>query len=645
MTMLDRMRRHKGWLKWSLGLVVLTFVIFYIPDFIQQQNATVGATSREIIAEVGGHPLTVGDFQTRYRTQVQSYRSQFGGNVDESLLRQLGIEQQVIRQMVEEQVASIEAERQGIQVSNEELAQQIVALPVFQEGGQFIGETRYRQILQAQNPPLSISEFEEGLRRSMVLDRLRGALTDWMSVTDADLEREYKKRNEKVKLQVVALTADAFRDKIQVSDADVAAHFETHKTDYRVGEQRKIKFLLLDQEAARLKVAVTPAEIQRDYNNSISRYQTPEQIRASHILLKTEGKSEADVRTKAEEILEQVKGGADFAALAKKVSEDDGSKATGGDLDYFSRGRMVPEFDAAAFALQPGQTSELVKSQFGFHIIRLTDRKPEVTRPLEEVRTEIQERLASQKASQQVADRAGQLAERIKTPEDLDKAAVESGLKIQESELFTRESPIPGLGVSPEAAATAFRLADKEIGGPVATPRGPVFLLVSQKKDAYVPELAEVKDRVRDDLIRTRATDLSRQRAGEIATALRAAKDFNAAAKAQGVAAKETALIARGSALPDVGASPEVDRVAFSLPVNGVSDPIATAEGTVIVRVTERDEVTPDEVKKSRETFRAQLLNERRERFFNAYMTKVKDRTAVEIKNDVVRRVLAAMST
>ena len=148
-----------------------------------------------------------------------------------------------------------------------------------------------------------------------------------------------------------------------------------------------------------------------------------------------------------------------------------------------------------------------------------------------------------------------------------------------------------------------------------------MFLLVSQKKDAYVPKLEEVKDRVRNDLIRTKAADLSRQRAGEIATALRAAKDFNAAAKAQGVAAKETALIARGSALPDVGASPEVDRVAFSLPVNGVSDPIATAEGTVIVRVTERDEVTPDEAKKSRETFRAQLLSERRERFFNAYMT------------------------
>ena len=645
MTMLDRMRRHKSWLKWSLGLVVLAFVIFYIPDFLQQQPATVGATSREIIADVGGHPLTVGDFQARYRSQVQSYRTQFGGNVDESLLRQLGIEQQVIRQMVEEQVAAIEAERLGIQVSNEELAQQIVSLPVFQdENGGFIGEARYQQILQAQTPPLSISEFEESMRRSMVLDKLRGALTDWVAVADADLEREYKKRNEKVKLQLVVLTADAFRNKVTVSDADVTARYESHKAEYRVGEQRKIRFLLLDQDQARLKVAVTPGEIQRDYNNNIARYQTPEQIRASHILLKTEGKSEATVRAQAEEILKQVKGGADFAALAKKVSEDE-SKTNGGDLDYFSRGRMVPEFDTAAFALQPGQTSELVKSQFGFHIIRVTDRKPEVTRPLEEVRTEIQDRLTAQKANQQVIDRAGQLAERIKSPEDLDKAAVESGTKIQESDFFTRDSPIPGLGVAPEAASTAFRLNDKEIGGPVATPRGPAFLMVSQKKDPYVPMLDEVKERVREDVIRARAAEMSQARAREVAESLRAARDFTAAAKAQGVEAKETALIARGSALPEIGMSPEVDKVAFSLPVNGVSDAIATSEGTVIVRVTERDEVTPDELKKGRESFRAELLLDRRDRFFNAYMTKRKEKTAIEIKSDVMRRVLNAMAS
>ena len=184
-----------------------------------------------------------------------------------------------------------------------------------------------------------------------------------------------------MKLQVVALTADRFRDKVTVTDADVAAHFESHKAEYRVGEQRKIKYLLLDREQARQKVVVPPTDVQRYYNDNIQQYQTPEQVRASHILLKTAGKDEADVRKQAEEILKQVKGGADFAELAKKVSEDEGSKANGGDLDYFGRGRMVPEFEQAAFAMQPGQISDLVKSQFGFHIIKVVDKKAGVDAP------------------------------------------------------------------------------------------------------------------------------------------------------------------------------------------------------------------------------------------------------------------------
>ena len=244
----------------------------------------------------------------------------------------------------------------------------------------------------------------------MMVDKLRAALTDWMAVSDAELETEYRKRNEKVKLQVVALTADSFRDKVSVSDADVAAYFEAHKAEYRVGEQRKIKYLLLDRDQARQKTVVPPNDVQRYYNDNIQQYQTPEQIRASHILLKTDGKDEAAVRKRAEELLAQVKGGADFAALAKKVSEDEGSKAAGGDLGFFGRGRMVPEFETAAFAMQPGQTSDLVRSQFGFHIIRVVEKKAGATRPLDEVRAQIQEQLAQQQADQQVSQRAEQLA-------------------------------------------------------------------------------------------------------------------------------------------------------------------------------------------------------------------------------------------
>ena len=637
MTMLDRMRQHRSWLKWSLALVVLTFVIFYIPDFLQRPD-TVAATSREVVAAVDGHDLTVADFRGRYDSQMRAYREQFGGNVDEGLLRQLRVEEKVLRDMIEEQVAVHEAERRGIRVSDEEVAQEIMTYPVFVEKGQFIGETRYRQILQSNTPPLTVSEFEGSMRRDLLVRKLRSAITDWMTISDSEMEKAYRERNEKVKLQVVALTADKFRDKVTVTDADVAAHFDAHKAEYRVGEQRKIRYLLLDAQQARLKIQVTPDEVQRFYNQNIDRYRTPEQVRASHILLKTEGKDEAKVRAEAEDVLKQVKAGGDFAALAKKYSEDT-SKENGGDLDYFGKGKMVPEFEEAAFKLKVGETSDLVKSQFGFHIIKVTDHKQEETRPLDAVRTEIQQQLLTEKSNQLVVKQATEIGT-LKSPAELDRAAATAGTKVQESELFTREKPINGLGPVPEVTDRAFSLKDGEVAGPISTPRGPVFIALSGKKDPYIPTLDEVKDHVRDDVTRAKASELSRARAADIASALKGAQDFAAAAKAQGVEAKETQLISRGAPLPDAGVSPEVDKVAFSLPVGGTSGPIATTDGTVIVRVTERSDVKPEDLRKRREAFRAELLDERRGKFFSAYMTKVREGMKITINSDVMQRIV-----
>ncbi len=641
MTMLDRMRRHRNWLKWSLALVVLTFIAFYIPSFLDTTGASVGASSADVVATVEGHDIRGLDFQRRYQSQIQSYQQAYGAGVNEQLLRQLGIDQQILQQMVDEQAALTEAERQGIRVSDDELAQQIFAIPALQENGRFIGEQRYEQLLGSQYPPMSKSDFEENLRRSMMIDKLRSALTNWMAVSDADVEREYKSRNEKAKLQVVALTADKFRDKVTVTDADAASYYDAHKAEYRKGEQRKVRYLLLDHDQQRARITVSPQDAEAYYNANIQQFQTPAQVRASHILLKTEGKDEAAVRKQAEDILRQVKApGADFAALAKKYSEDDGSKATGGDLDYFSKGRMVPEFESAAFSMRPGQISDLVKSQFGFHIIKVVDTKPASTRTFDEARAQILDTIATQRVDQQIADRTRDLDRRITKPADLDTIAKEPGLTVAQSDFFARDEAVSGLGPAPMVASSAFELKDGQVSKALQSPRGPVYITVTEKRDPYVPKLDEVKDRVREDVIKVRAAELSKQKAAEIASTLRSAKDFAGAAKAQGLEAKDTQLIARGSPLPDIGVSAEVDKAAFGLPVGGVSDPIPTASGTVIVRVAERADVTPDAFKQARETFRTQLVNERRERFFSSYMTKAKEGMKIQVNNDVVRRVL-----
>jgi peptidyl-prolyl cis-trans isomerase D len=638
MTMLDRMRRHRDWLKWSLGLVCVAFVLFYIPDFLRGTGAD--AASTDTIAKVEGHEITAGEFRRTYQAQLQAYRSAYGANMNDQLLKQLGIEQQILQQMVDERAALAEADRLGINVSDEEVRQRIFAMPAFQENGGFIGEQRYQQLLRMQRPPMMPSEFETNVRRGLTVEKLRASLTDWLAVPEKELEEEYRRRNDKVKLAVVTFSADSFRTQATAGDADVASYFEGHKEDFKIPEKRKVRYLLLDVEAMRAKVVVPAADVEKAYNSSIEQYTTPEQVRASHILLKTEGKDDEAVKAKAAEILKQAKAGADFAELAKKNSEDEQSAKNGGDLDYFGRGRMVPEFDQTVFAMQPGQISELVKTQYGYHVIKLVDKKNAATRPLAEVRQQLNDQLAYERAQAQAADLASKLEKQITKAADLDKTAKAEGLTVQESGFFARDEPILGLGPAPEAANKAFDMKQGDVAGPLRASRGFVFETLVAKQDPYLPKLDEVKDRVKDEVIKQKARDLSKQKAAEIAAKLKAAPDFDKAAKALGFEAKTTDLIAKDSPIPELGASSAVDDVAFKLPVGGVSEAIATDNGTAVIKVLEKKQVTPDEWSTSKDRFREELLSERRNRFFSAYMVKAKQKMKIDVNRESLQRAV-----
>ena len=639
MTMLDNMRRHKVWLQWSLVLVVLAFVIAYIPSFVRGTGADAG--SADTIAVVEGHEITSGEFRRTYTAQLQAYRSAYGGQMSDQLLKQLGIEQQILQQMVDEQASLAEADRLGIQVSDDEVRQRIFAIPAFQENGHFIGDQRYQQLLRLQRPPLAPSDFENGIRRSLTVEKLRASLTDWLSIADKELEQEYHRRNDKVKLAVISFPADKFRNQATATDQEVAAYFNGHTNDFKIPEKRKIRYLLIDIEGMRAKVIVPPADVERAYNDNIDQYSTPEQVRASHILLKTEGKDDAAVKAKAEDILKQAKGGADFGELAKKNSEDEGSAKNGGDLDFFTRGRMVPEFDAVAFTLQPGQISDVVKSQFGYHIIKVTDKKEGTRRTLAEMRQQLTDQLAYERAQVQAGELAANLEKQISKPADLDKVAKAQGLAVQESGFFAKDEPIMGLGPSPEAAARAFDMKIGDVSPSLRASRGFVFITPVAKQDPYVPKLDEVKDRVRDEVIKLKARDLAKQKAAEVVAKVKGAADFDKAAKAAGVDVKTTELIARDAPIPDLGNAPAVEDAAFKMSVGSVSDPIATDNGAAVVKLVEKQQTSPADYALAKDKFRDEVLADRRNRFFGAYMVKAKQRMKIEVNRASLQKAVS----
>jgi peptidyl-prolyl cis-trans isomerase D len=363
-------------------------------------------------------------------------------------------------------------------------------------------------------------------------------------------------------------------------------------------------------------------------------------VRASHILLKTEGKSEEEVRKEAEGIAAKAKSGADFAALAKQFSQDDSNNTRGGDLDFFGRGQMVPEFDKVAFSLEPGQVSDAFKTSFGYHVVKVTDKRAATSKPLAEVQAQIEDQIKWQRAQDEAQRTADDLSAQLRKPEDLDTIAKGRGLVVAESGFFSRDEPIAGLGLAPAAAEQAFTMEQGEVSPAIRTPQGFAFITVTGTQDAYLPKLDEVRARVRDDVAKKKAVDAAQQRANEIAGKLKSG-DFEAAAKAAGLEVKTTDLITRGAPIADAGVSPAIDAVAFSLQAGAVSDPITTDTGAVVVKVLERQDPKPEEVAKGRQQMKDELMNERRGRSFAAYMTKARERMNVRINNQLLAQLTA----
>jgi len=627
--MLDRMRRHKGWLKWTLALAGFALLVLGFP-LIQPQPETTGALT-DVIAQVGEREITVGEFRSIYLQQLQSYQAQSGGEITAEILQSMGIDRQILQQMIDRYAALQEAERLGVRVSDAEVRERIVSLPAFQQNGAFIGEQAYLQMLQFQQPPMTAAQFEEEIRSELMLERLQTALTDWITVTDDELEREHVVRNERVRVSAIAFRADDFREGIEATDEDVAGLYEQNANDYLVPERRRLQFVLIDVPALKDSFAPRDEDVQAYYDTNLDRYTEPVMLRVSHILLRTEGGDVESVQQRAEEIVAEARTGADFAELARQYSEDEATREAGGDLGLIEPGQMVPEFEGAAFALLEGEVSEPVTSTFGVHVIKATERSGGSSQSLAEVRDQIIDLLKQESADARADALAQAMAAEITTPEEMVTAAARRGYEVQESGFAAPGEPILGLGFSPEVTNAAFQLDQGEVAGPIQTPTGPAFVTVTGIQEPYVPPLEEVEARVRDDVIRRKAFVAAQERAAAVAAELKGADDFAAAAAAQELTVNNSALIARGGTIPGVGVNAAVDAAAFSMTPGETSDPVLTGNSAVILHLHERQAADPAALAATRETLRTELVAQRQSRFFAAYMENAKTRMTIDI--------------
>jgi peptidyl-prolyl cis-trans isomerase D len=633
MTMLDRMRRHRGWLKWIMGVVAITMAAFFVP----WENTTVQLD--EAVADVNGKEITAGEFRRELNQRLQMFQAQGGNSLPPETLKQLGFDNQVLTQLIDRKAIQAEAERRGLKVTDTEVVEYIQHIPAFRENGRFVGTARYRAVLRAQRPPLREEEFEEEVRTDLLAQKLQAAVTSWVTVSAQETDAEYRRRNEKVKLEVVGFTADQFRAGVTATDAEAQALFTKDPSRYKFGERRKIRYLTVDTQALRQTITPTPQQVEGYYQANQQQFANPEQVHAQHVLLKTADKDAAAVRTQIDAILKEAKApGADFAALARKYSEDDASKASGGDLGFFGRGSMVKPFEDAAFAMAPGQISEVVQTDFGFHVIKLLEKRAAGQRPFAEVKDQITEQLKWQQAQERATALATALEARIKSPADLDAAARENGLKVSESPFFQRTDTLPEFGPTSQVATEAFALADGAVSKGIRTGNATTFIALAGKESPRVPKFDEVKEKVRGDVVTEKAAAAARAKAVEVAAATKAGTPLAAAAKAAGKDVRTTELIARNSVVADIGVSHAVDDLAFTLPVGATSDLIATENGAAVIKVLERPAINDAELATARDSLRRELVSTRQSRFFTAYMNKAKTSLTINRYPDVVAR-------
>jgi peptidyl-prolyl cis-trans isomerase D len=634
------MRRHRRWLYIFLWLVIAAFIILYIPALTTEGQGTPGET----VVSVGGLPVSVGEFQRTYYRQRQIYDRLYQGRLDENMLRQLGLEEQVFEGLVSDRLVELEAKRLGVSVSDEALARAIATSPEFQDDGRFIGTAEIRRRLELQG--LSEEEFERSLRRQLLRQSLESLLGASVPVSDAEVEREFRRRTEQVKLEYVLADAARFEAGVQPAESEIAARFEAKQDAYGIPEKRVVSYVLLDRATLQPQVAVTDRDLELHYQDHREEFRQEEEACASHVLVKVkageagEGHPEAEARAIAQGLLDQVKGGADFAALARAKSEDQGSAPNGGDLGCFPPGRMVPEFDDAVFALQPGQVSDLVKTSFGYHVIRLASWRESTVLPLAQVKERIRASVTETKVRNLGEQKAQAMAEALARGQSLDEAAKGQGLAVQKSAPFAR-GETPGVLASPVLVARVFEMkpgeAEKE---GFALPQGAAFVSLLEVQPARTPTLAEVRDKVRADLVSEAAFAKARAAAADV-KAKAERLGLEKAAAAAGLVRKETpALAGRGQALGDLGTGAALEEAAFSLPEKTTSEPVRATAGWAVLRVLEKKPFDPAELERQKVAIAASLRQQKQQELFRAFVVAARDRYQIARDAKAYRRAL-----
>ncbi|MGA1868767.1 MAG: peptidyl-prolyl cis-trans isomerase [bacterium] len=617
--------------------VVIAFIgtIFLVWGFGGKQEGR-----NDVIATVFEKEITMPEYYEERSRIHQHYQNIYKDKWNSQLADQLNIKEMALDNLITKYVLLNAAEENKIIVTDNEAMAYIRAMPIFQRDGVFDLNLYHQRLRIIRTTP---EKFQEDIRRSLLIDKLRDTVIGGIKVTESELKERYARYHEQVKFKYILISPDKVGEEgdVTVDESRLKEYYEEHKGDYTDPEQRKIEYLKIDYNRFKKDIKITEDEIAKYYQRNQNKFSTPKRVRASHILIKTspqDAKEEEEKkRKKIEELLEKVKAGEDFHKLARENSECP-SATKGGDLDYFEKGKMDPAFEKAAFGLAVGDVSGIVKSRFGYHIIKVEDIKPERLNSLEEVRFQIEMELRNAKAWEQAMLRAEDALRQIYKKKVFRELEEDDKVVYGHTEFFRKGEEINGIGKIAVIESAAFNLKKGKPSSFIKTAQGYFILNLLDIIPPKPQELDEVKGQIVEVLKQERARAQAKELAQKIKERLDAHEKLEDIASEKNFTILESDLILRGGYIPGLGRADVFGESLFILPIGSYTNVAEFDQGYCIARLEERVSVDEEEYKKFHESLLQDLLKEKQQQLFEAWTDRVKSAAKSAAKIEIIHQ-------
>jgi peptidyl-prolyl cis-trans isomerase D len=620
MAMMTWMRRSS---KYFLIVVVLTFIAS-----LAYFGATQDKSNPTVVATINGEDISAAAYDRAYRQAVEQYRQVLRDRFSEDLLRSLRVQDQVLDRLVSERLMAQRAAAEGIGVSDEELSEEIVKIGAFQANGQFSRE-QYQRVLGRAG--LTAPAFEADVRSQLLQRKLQALVADGVKVSEAEVRQHWEARQARVRVAYLAVSPEALLSGVEVTDADLEKYHKDHPAEFTRPERRRVLAAFPQ---------ISEADVETAYQERLREFEQPERRRVAHVLVRVPSvggsAAEEGAKAKAEAALARIKGGADFAQVAREVSEDQATALRGGELGVVARGEMLAPFEELAFGLKRGEIGGPVRTAYGYHVVKVLELMPASKKELKEVAPTIRAGLAAEGQLRALRQKADEVQQTLLKAGDFAAEARRLGLTVREIGPFARADAVEGIGRVAEATTAIFDLPAGGVSAPVKIPDGYVVFRLLEKEEPKLLPLAEVRSQVTQAVRRGKAQEAAQARAKQLADALRAGQEPRGLAKRDEVTFGETDAFSRAAPLADKDVGSAISALALDLPEGGVGGPVAGPKGLYVVKVVSRERPDPAGFEGARRDLERQLLEQKRGQAWQAWMSGLRAGAKIEINRKVL---------